>query len=514
MIYVTEPGHTGGVGAIGMRVLVKSLRDAGHDVKRVRLFRAAEDADQQLDLFGRDTERVVDHSWLAKPDAWFVSVLYVRQYVEVREMFQRMGVPMRAADRSPSDPLIAMGGQFSIAPEPLAEFADVIALGDGELTGGRIADLLRAGAGREEIMRDLRGVRGFYVPRFGVERFERWEAETYSAVTIDDDGRNPTVELARGCASKCAFCRIGWAGGSYREAPREQVEREVRRIGNGGRINIFAPDYSSVSWVEDLEKVVESVGCRNAGRDARADATHKLLNKGGGVKSYSFGVEGVSERLRAAVGKPLASDRLVETMAMLGRAGVYSTKHYMLFGLPGETAADHDDYHGVIARIESVYNGTLSVTASQVKGLPHTPLERIANGYSDQGKNGHSRLLGVSRAGWVGLGERKNSRVFKLVVNGYKGRDLHEHDCVLLRSGRDAARYVEEARESDIASGRWRERGLNLDLLNAIDEDAPTAWDHVVAGPSREMRRKALDTYWRTIKRRALPVAVSEEVFK
>ena len=26
-IYVTEPGHTGGVGAIGMRVLVQSLRD-------------------------------------------------------------------------------------------------------------------------------------------------------------------------------------------------------------------------------------------------------------------------------------------------------------------------------------------------------------------------------------------------------------------------------------------------------------------------------------------------------
>ena len=40
LIYITEPGHTGGVGAIGMRVLVQSLRSAGHDVTRVRLFRA------------------------------------------------------------------------------------------------------------------------------------------------------------------------------------------------------------------------------------------------------------------------------------------------------------------------------------------------------------------------------------------------------------------------------------------------------------------------------------------
>jgi radical SAM superfamily enzyme YgiQ (UPF0313 family) len=485
-----------------MRVLVQTLRDRGHDVKRVRLFRAAEDADQQLALFERTTEKVVDHTWLAKPDAWFVSVLYVRQYVELREMFERMGVPMRTADRSPSDPLVAMGGQFSIAPEPLAEFADVIALGDGELTGTRIADMLRAGAGRLDIMRDLHGVQGFYVPSRGVAPFVRWESEKYAAVSIEDGA--PTIELARGCASKCAFCRIGWAGGTYREAPQEQVVKALSEHA-GGRVNIFAPDYSSVSWVEDLERAVSAAGCRSVGRDARADATHRLLKSGAGAKSYSFGVEGLSERLRAAVGKPLSSSKLTETMAMLDAAEVRSVKWYMLFGLPGEGAADLEEFIKQLDASNTVFSGALTVTAGQYKALPHTPLER--------GDNTHRADASERFDGAVKWAKEWKSRGLtgKRIVAGYKGRELHEWECVLLRSGREAAGYIERAKASEIASGRWRDRGLNLDVLAEIPEDAPTAWDHVIAGPPRDVRRKALDTYWRTLRKRPLPILQQRE---
>jgi radical SAM superfamily enzyme YgiQ (UPF0313 family) len=495
VIYVTEPGTTGGVGAIGMRVLIQSLRDAGHAVKRVRLFSRAEDADTQLDMFGRDTERVVDSTWLERPSAWFVSVLYVRQYVELRDMFARIGVAMRTEDRTASDPLIAFGGQFSIAPEPLAEFADVIALGDGELTGGRIAELLRAGAGRLDIMRELRGVRGYYVPSAGVARFERWESDTYRPITVDEDGRNPVVELARGCASKCAFCRIGWAGGTYREAPREQVETRLRGL-RGQRVNIFAPDYSSVSWVEDLESLVSEVSCKNSSRDARADATHRLLSRGAGVKSYSFGIEGTSERLRRAIGKPLSDERLVETMRMLSESGVNHVKWYMLFSLPSESKADHEAFRACLRRVAEVYRGTLNVAPSPCKSLPHTPFERLSNRYSEHASDRFAELKAEMKAAW--------SDDHKWIAMTYKGRELHEYECVLLRSGRDAASYIERARASDIPSGRWRAM-LDEGLLDPIPDDAPTAWDHVDAGPPREVRAKALETYRRTLRR--LPMA-------
>lgn len=514
MIYVTEPGHTGGVGAMGMRVLHQTLRDAGHAVKRVRLFSAAEDADQQLDMFGRDDERVVDHTWLAKPDAWFVSVLYVRQFVDIRDMFARMGVPMRTEDRSPSDPLVAFGGQFSITPEPLAEFADVIALGDGELTGTRIAQMLSAGAKRLDIMRDLRGVRGFYVPSFGVDRFERWEAPSYTAVTVRGDNTD-VIELARGCESKCAFCRIGWAGGTYREAPREEVETAIARAA-GKNVSIFAPDYSAVSYVEDVEKFVAEAGCRNIARDARADYAHKHLKSGRGVKSYNFGIEGMSERLRAAVGKPLKHERLIGTMRMLADAGINHALWYMLFALPGETDEDFADLIRAIDELDDVYLGALNFTCSQVKGLPHTPLERISNAYDSDGRRRWEALRDHCRDRWEKRKAKFGAALDKSVagphrgvriVKMYKSRELHEYESTLVRSGREAARFIEVAKASDIANGRWRDKGLNLDLLSAIPEDAPTAWDHVIAGPPREARAKALANYWRAMRRgKSLPV--------
>lgn len=493
-IYVTEPGHTGGVGAIGMRVLTQSLRAAGRDTTRVRLFKAQSDADEQGSLFGRDTERVVDHTWLDRPDAWFISVLYVRQYIDLRDMFARIGVAMRTADRSPLDPLIAFGGQFSIAPEPLAEFADVIALGDGELTGGRIADLLAAGAGRLDVMRELAGEPGYYVPSAGVAPFRRWESESYTAVTIEE-GKTPTIELARGCASKCAFCRIGWAGGTYREAPQDQVKAAVLLAGKG-KANLFAPDYSSVSWVEDLEAFTEAVGCRNTGRDARADAAHKHLKSGRGVKQYSFGVEGVSERLRAAVGKPLRAEKLIETMGLLGAAGVGHVKWYMLFGLPGEEQRDHDEFYALLDDVRRVYGGALNIMPSQMKGLPHTPLERVSNAYQQSAHDRYQSLRAWCKERWSDQ---------KRLVLAYKGRELHEHDCALIRGSRDAARYIETAKESGVASGRWRET-LDVSALGEIGPHDATSWDHVEAGPSRALRDKALATYWRTLRRTQLPI--------
>lgn len=499
MIYVTEPGHTGGVGAIGMRVLVQSLRSAGHPVTRVRLFKAQADADEQGSLFTRDTERVVDHTWLAKPQAWFVSVLYVRMYLDLRDMFERMGVPMRSADRSPSDPLIAFGGQATIAPEPFADFADIIALGDGELTGGRIAEMLAAGAGRLDIMRDLAGEPGFYVPSRGVAPFRRWESESYTAVTIEE-GKTPTIELARGCASKCAFCRIGWAGGTYREAPQDQVKAAVMLAGKG-KANLFAPDYSSVSWIEDLEAFTEAVGCRNTGRDARADAAHRHLKSGRGVKQYSFGVEGVSERLRAAVGKPLRAEKLVETMGMLSAAGVGHVKWYMLFGLPGEEQRDHDEFYDLLRETQKVYGGALNIMPSQAKGLPHTPLERVSNRYQQDAHDRYQSLRSWCKERWADQ---------KRLVLAYKGRELHEHDCALIRGTREAARYIETAKESGIASGRWRET-LDESVLEEIAPDATTPWDHIEAGPPRALRDKALATYWRAMRRVSLPVATPSE---
>ncbi|MEZ5229275.1 MAG: hypothetical protein R2710_22215 [Acidimicrobiales bacterium] len=47
-------------------------------------------------------------------------------------------VPLRTAQRSVDDPLIMAGGHCTYNPEPLADFLDVVVLGDGEEAIGEI----------------------------------------------------------------------------------------------------------------------------------------------------------------------------------------------------------------------------------------------------------------------------------------------------------------------------------------------------------------------------------------
>ena len=90
-------------------------------------------------------------------------------YTNVLEMIDLAGVPVRAADRRPEDPLVVIGGHCAFNPEPLADFVDVVVLGDGEEVVGEITEVvggwIRGGrADRDRVLRDLAQVPGVYVP--------------------------------------------------------------------------------------------------------------------------------------------------------------------------------------------------------------------------------------------------------------------------------------------------------------------------------------------------------------
>jgi len=52
-------------------------------------------------------------------------------YTNVLNCIDLAGVPIRAADRRPEDPLIVAGGHCTFNPEPLADFVDLFVIGDG-----------------------------------------------------------------------------------------------------------------------------------------------------------------------------------------------------------------------------------------------------------------------------------------------------------------------------------------------------------------------------------------------
>lgn len=137
LIYITEPMRTGGVGASGVLILTHALWRAGHTVKSVRFTGTTEDGDSDIPLpLSAEAITATDARELPRPDAWFVSCIFVRQWTALPAMFQRMRLAPLTVDRSPDDPLVAFGGQVTITPEPVARFADIMALETGRGGGG------------------------------------------------------------------------------------------------------------------------------------------------------------------------------------------------------------------------------------------------------------------------------------------------------------------------------------------------------------------------------------------
>src|ERR1051326_7615937 len=209
------------------------------------------------------------------------SLSFEPDFLNMARMLRLARVPVWAGDRTPHDPLVLMGGAASfLNPEPIAEFTDVVAVGEGEILVPRLVDLLfenaDEGGTKEDLLLKLaRTGRGFYVPslyeveynadgtvkpytpkaegvpasvgrivaaenpkegslrramRRGdtdiVEKLKEPEVFAPSSNIFAPEaemGERFLVEISRGCSQGCRFC---WAGFNY-WPPRVVPARDI-----------------------------------------------------------------------------------------------------------------------------------------------------------------------------------------------------------------------------------------------------------------------------------------------
>ncbi len=177
---------------------------------------------------------------------------------------------------------------------------------------------------------------------------------------IGEDGR-AMVFCSRGCRHRCAFCQTAWAT-IYREHP---APGEIETL-PAGRYNYVSNALGEVSFFSRLPPT--------AGASHTLTSAVRLANPGRLVR---VGVEGVSERLRRAVGKPLRNQDLVDwTLALNGR-GV-QVRWFMIAGLPGENAEDWLElYDCVKAYTTSHERGTLQISFTAYVPEPATPIRGL-----------------------------------------------------------------------------------------------------------------------------------------
>ena len=195
-------------------------------------------------------------------DVLAFSVSFEWDYTNVVTMLRLAGIPTRASERRPRDPLVVIGGAVTfVNPEPLALFADVIAAGEGEMLVPDLIAVLREGLSRDDRNRRLASFRGFYVPslydvhytnegtiaafepragsgappvvkKAAVKSAERLDPPATSIFTPDTEfGSRFLVEVVRGCANLCRFC---WAGLPVSPADFCRITRFARQAANAG----------------------------------------------------------------------------------------------------------------------------------------------------------------------------------------------------------------------------------------------------------------------------------------
>lgn len=156
-----------GMSNTGMRILYQVLNDLP-GVWCERVFAPWFDMDRQMREKGLPLYALESGDPLSEFDAIGFSLGYEMAYTTVLEMLDLAGIPLRSAERTSLTPLVFAGGSVCCNSEPMADFFDLMIIGEGESVDGEVLQLLReakaAGWSKAEFLRRAALIGGVYVP--------------------------------------------------------------------------------------------------------------------------------------------------------------------------------------------------------------------------------------------------------------------------------------------------------------------------------------------------------------
>jgi radical SAM superfamily enzyme YgiQ (UPF0313 family) len=119
-----------GMSNLGLAVLYDIL-NRREDVLAERVFSPWPDMEAALRRAGAPLYSLETKHPLRDFDLIGISLPYETLYTNTLNLLDLSGIPLRTADRGRDDPVILGGGHATYNPEPMAEFFDAFAIGEG-----------------------------------------------------------------------------------------------------------------------------------------------------------------------------------------------------------------------------------------------------------------------------------------------------------------------------------------------------------------------------------------------
>jgi radical SAM family uncharacterized protein len=458
-------------------------------------------------------------------DLLAISLPYEQLYTNVLNMLDLAGMPLHAAERDEAYPLVIAGGHSTYNPEPMADFIDVFAIGEGEdiiLDVSRTLQHMR-GESREAQLRALAQIEGVYVPRFyDVSYHANGTVAEVTANTphvppvvrkrivpvlpppftqflvphVDTVHNRAPIEIMRGCTRGCRFCHAGMVTRPVRERTVEEIiaaaEEIVRNTGfeELGLLSLSSSDYTHVKELvkainehfagENLGVSLPSLRIESVSVDLM-DALQDTRRSG-----FTFAPEAATERMRDIINKSVPDQQLLSTAREVYSRGWLTIKLYFMIGHPSETLEDVqaiiDLARAVLAEGRKIHGrkAKVNVGVSTFVPKPHTPFQWVPVDTLDQIRAKQNLLKKHLRG--TGLHLKWNKPEETLL------------EAFLSRGDRRLGAVIQRARELGTKFDAWQEHhdeeawqrafdecGLAMDFYThrerSLDEVFP--WDHI-----------------------------------